>query len=370
MANQEHVEVVKRGAAAIAEWRQGNRGVVLELIEAGLSKADLSGADLREAHLGRADLFGANLNEANLGKVDLFLADLIIANLSATDLSGANLSGANLSGANLSGANLSGADLTGANLSRVNLGGADLGGADLNGANFSGANLRNANLSDARLFGTTFARCDLSLISGIETVQHEGPSSIGTDTLLLTYEGAGNRLTPEFRDFFIKAGVPPSLVSALPRIAGQVRYHTAFVAYGEPDRAFAEQLYGDLLSKGVNCWMFTKDYIPGKRTWHEIGQRRREAGKFIVLCSVAGLDKPGPKKEIKDQKDDDEDKIIPISLDDLWRADSFEVWSGGQDLKPFLVERNWADFSREAEYDNALAKLLRGLELRPDAPAP
>ena len=67
--------------------------------------------------------------------------------------------------------------------------------------------------------------------------------------------------------------------------------------------------------------------------------------------------------------DDDPDKIIPISRDDLWKADGFEVRRAGRDLKPFLSDRNYADFSREAEYAAAFEKLLRGLELKADAPS-
>ena len=43
MADPEHVEVVMRGAAAIAEWRQENPGVVLDLSGARLAVADLAG---------------------------------------------------------------------------------------------------------------------------------------------------------------------------------------------------------------------------------------------------------------------------------------------------------------------------------------
>ena len=52
MADPEHVEVVKRGAAAIADWRQENPGLVL----------DLSGANFRYANLRGADLSGASLS--------------------------------------------------------------------------------------------------------------------------------------------------------------------------------------------------------------------------------------------------------------------------------------------------------------------
>ena len=56
MADPEHVEVVMRGAAAIAEWRQENPGVVLDLSGANFRYANLRGADLVMASLTGADL--------------------------------------------------------------------------------------------------------------------------------------------------------------------------------------------------------------------------------------------------------------------------------------------------------------------------
>jgi Pentapeptide repeats (8 copies) len=54
-----------------------------------LTRANLSGANLRSADLTRANLSGANLTRANLSG-----ADLTRANLSGADLTRANLSGA------------------------------------------------------------------------------------------------------------------------------------------------------------------------------------------------------------------------------------------------------------------------------------
>ena len=107
MANQEHVEVVKQGAAAIVQWRARNPDTRLDLHGANLRKVDLSGADLSWANLCKVDLSEANLYGANLCG----------ANLCKVDLSGANLYGANLYGANLYGANLSATNLRGADLS-------------------------------------------------------------------------------------------------------------------------------------------------------------------------------------------------------------------------------------------------------------
>ncbi|WP_213941219.1 pentapeptide repeat-containing protein [Pseudomonas sp. dw_612] len=93
----------------------------------------------------RAGLSDANLRGANLSD----------ANLSGANLSGAYLRDANLRGANLRGANLSDANLRGANLSDANLRGANLRDANLSGANLSGANLRGAYLRGAYLRGVS-----------------------------------------------------------------------------------------------------------------------------------------------------------------------------------------------------------------------
>lgn len=327
MADPEHLKVVRDGRKAIARWRKQHSGRRL---------------DLREADLSRADLVSANLWEANL---------------SAADLGGADLFAANLGGSNLSGALLAMADL-----SEVDLSGADLRGASLFSASLTAVNLRGANLSAAVCDSTMFGDCDLSQAEGLDSVVHAGPSTIGIDTLIASYRGAGNRLTPQLETFFLGAGVPQNLLAELPRIFAEVQYCTAFICYGEPDLSFAQRLYQDLKAKGVSCWLYSMDATPGERTWREIGERRREAEKMIVLCSAQSLVRNGALKEIEEQIDEDPDKMVPISLDNLWKEDGFKVMRGSRDLKPFLHERNYADFSDFASYANSLERLLKGLE--------
>lgn len=145
--NPEHLAVVKKGAEAIAEWRQANPGVRLELAQAKLGGAKLAGAnleeaDLEEANLNNADLNDAKFNDAFLLGAELNGADLRGADLSDADLSNADLSGAQLNGADLSDANLSDAELDGADFNRTVLMGANLNGAKLDMATFSGTNLQ------------------------------------------------------------------------------------------------------------------------------------------------------------------------------------------------------------------------------------
>jgi len=80
-----------------------------------------------------------------------------------------------------------------------------------------------------------------------------------------------------------------------------------------------------------------------------------------VLCSSKALIREGLLKEIEEQIDEAPDKLIPISLDDLWKETGFRVMRGARDLKPFLIERNYADFAKPP-YKKALAKLLEVLE--------
>lgn len=142
----------------------------------------------------------------------------------------------------------------------------------------------------------------------------------------------------------------------------KIRYNTVFICYGQPDLTFATKLKKDLEKKGVSCWLYSLDYTPGDRTWKEIGQRRREAEKMVVLCSSKYLVRDGVRREIEEQIDEDPEKIIPISCDDLWKERGFQVMREDRDLKPFPIERNYADFGEKAKYEESLNRLLKGLE--------
>jgi len=383
MANPEHVRIVKQGAEAIAEWRKRNPRERLDLTGADLRGANLSAADLHAADLSGANLRGANLSAANLHEADLSGADLGAANLHEADLSGANLSaadltwadfsiadlaGVNLGAANLILADLSGANLAGANLIMANLSAANLSAANLSAANLGGANLRQANLAGANLANaqckyTVFADVDLSETKGLETVVHRGPSTVGIDTIF--------RSKGRIPAVFLRGcGVAENLIKVLPQILAEVRYYSSFIAYGEPDKDFAERLYKELSGRAISCWMYAMDQTPGRRTWQEIAEKRRTAERMIVLCSAAALVRDGVKKEIEEQMDEDPEKIIPISLDNLWTQPGFIVKRGERDLKPFLLERNYANFGGNNDFGQALDRLLRALEKRAKPPAP
>ncbi len=133
MANADHLALLQQGTAIWNDWRIRNPGSLPDLLEAdlkgaNLSKADLTGANLREADLRKANLSGAHLVRANLREADLKWADL-----RGADLSEANLWDAVLCHANLRKATLSKADLTGALLIQADLCAATLTGSSVYG---------------------------------------------------------------------------------------------------------------------------------------------------------------------------------------------------------------------------------------------
>jgi hypothetical protein len=351
MANAEHVKVVRQGAAAIAEWRRQNPGVPLDL-----TGADLGGADLSGANLSDADLSGADLSDADFTGADLFGAKLVRG-----DLHGAHLITAGLAMADLTGADLTDACLMAANLTLANLRESNLSAADLRMASLSGAAVSGANLHAARLDFTSLGHCDLSQATGLAAVKHEGPSSVGVDALIASFRGAGNKLTPDLETFFLGAGVPMELLAALPQIVAEVKYYSCFIAYGQPDLDFAKRLRDDLATRGVPCWLYDLDATPGERTWAEIGRERRQADKMVVVCSAAALVRDGVLKEIEEQIDENPDKMVPISRDDIWVQTGFRVVRGSRDLGPFLRDRNYADFSDESRYEESMQRLLKAL---------
>jgi uncharacterized protein YjbI with pentapeptide repeats len=367
MANPEHVEVVRKGKDAIQSWRKDHPSEVFDLagihlmgiplVSVDLSKADLSKASLISVHLGKADLSGANLTDAVV-----VYTMLPLAKLDGATLHRAELKTSDCFSASFSGADLSLADLFETNFKYSDLRQANLSGADLKGVTLFRTNVTDANFADSVLDETVIADCDLSHAKGLGEARHESPSSIGLDTMIKSFRGAGNRLTQDLESFFLSAGVPQDFLSRLPRLASEIRYSNAFVCYGAPDKAIAAKLVEDLRVRGISCWLYSMDYTVGERTWEEIGRVRRETEKMIVLCSMKALVRDGVLKEIEEQIDENPDKIVPVSLDELWKEEGFHVVRDERDLKPFLLERNFADFSKESDYKESLGRLLKGLE--------
>ena len=92
MPDDEHLAVLRRGAAAWNAWR-AKHDEAPDLSRAALRGLDLGGFDLSRADLQGADLRGTNCSCANLAGAHLEGANLFKAVLDGADLSDADLRG-------------------------------------------------------------------------------------------------------------------------------------------------------------------------------------------------------------------------------------------------------------------------------------
>src|SRR5260221_321628 len=140
---------------------------------------------------------------------------------------------------------------------RLNLSGANLSQATLWEANLSAADLSDAHLSQARTAMTIFGDLDLRTVKGLETIDHDGPSIIGTDTLM--------RSEGDIPDVFLrKAGLSDLFITyARSLVQNPIEYYTCFISYSSKDHQFAERLYADLQNNGVRCWFAPEDLKTG-----------------------------------------------------------------------------------------------------------
>jgi hypothetical protein len=255
---------------------------------------------------------------------------------------------------------MSHADLEDANLGAADLSAANLTGTNLMFADLNRSRLGGANLAQAVLGATTIGLVDLSETLGLATVNHVLDTDIAVRTLVASVRRAAGNMSPELTAFFRGAGVPPALLDALPAIVAEVKYHSCFISYGQPDVELAKKLCQDLEASGVPCWLYDMDKTVGKRTWGEIEQKLGEYERMVVLCSIDALLRDGVKKEIDKQIDKSPDKLVPVSLDNRWTQRGFKAEWGDRDLKTWLIDKNYADFANKP-YEEALAELLKGL---------
>ncbi len=307
MASKKQLKILKQGVEVWNKWRRENRGIRIDLHRANLSDAFLRGVDLRGANLIRADLSNA---------------DLMSAKLSDADLSGADLSIANLNG---------------------------------------------AKLDNAVIGYTTFGNNDLSIVKGLDTANHRGPSTIGINTIYLS---KGN--IPE--SFLRGAGVPESFIQNMHYFLEDlkaIQFYSCFIAHSSKDKMFCKRLFADLQAKGVRVWYFPVSAKLGKTIYGEIDRAIRIYDKLIIVCSENSLTSPAVIREIERALQEEDEAVrqgnkkrkhilFPIRLDD-YLFDEWEHERKADVVK--VIAGNFRGWDKDAsKYDAAFKKLMDALE--------
>ncbi len=350
---------------------------------------ECSGLDLHGAKLRNANFSGANLNAANL-----IWAKLRDINLSGANLWDAKLDRANLTGANLSWANLDEARLIGANLAGANLCGANLHWAKLESAVLRGTELADSDLSGATLDATIFGDVDLSKINELETVNHQGPSTIGADTLAKSKGRISEKFLrgcgmSDFEIEQVKLANPDLTNKEITDIGykiielrfnrNPVEFYSCFISYSHRNKAFARCLYDYLQDHGIRCWLDEKQMLPGDDIYESVDRGIRLSDKVLLCCSKHSLTSWWVDTEIdsafeKERQLMKERKkkvyaLIPLDLDGYM----FEAWQSGKN-RPVLSRlaadfKGWeeGDESFEQQFENVV-KALRSDGLARERP--
>ena len=322
MADEEQLRILREeGVYAWNRWREEHPDVRPDfkgtsLIDEVFIGANLSGADLSEVDLDAAVLFSANLANANLDKADLRGADLRWA-----DLRGANLHGTDLGAVSLLGADLSGADL-----------------------------------SQARVSGTDFGDVDLSEVKGLKTIWHDGPSTIGIDTI--------HRSKGRLPEVFLRGvGVPDEFITYVGSLVRRpIEYYSCFISYSSKDQDFAERLHADLQAKGVRCWYAPEDMKIGDKIRDRLDQSIRLHDRLLVILSAHSIGSDWVEDEVETALEEERKRgqtvLFPVRLDDAV-METGEAWAAK------VRQRHIGDFRAWKEHDayrGTFERLVRDLK--------
>jgi len=279
------------------------------------------------------------------------IPDLIAANLVRADLGKANLFRANLTEAYLREANLT--------------------DADLRGAHFSAADLSDADFSEAWLGWTILADVDLSTAKGLETVRHDGPSTIGVDTI---YRSQGK--IPEV--FLRGAGLPDEFIAYIGSLVGRpIEFYSCFVSYSGKDQEFADRLYEGLQNKGVRCWFAPHDIQGGRKVYEQLDEAIRVHDKLLLILSEHSMNSDWVGTEIANAHEREarerKQMLFPVTIVPFERVRSWKLFDAdrGKDSAREIREFFIPDFSNWKDHDSfqkGFDRLLKDLKL-PDAGA-
>jgi TIR domain/Pentapeptide repeats (8 copies) len=225
MANEEHLDLLRRGSASWKKWRDKHQNII----------PDLAGANLRALRLSDVDLTGANLCGAFIGPVTY------------------------------------GADPSLSVLKNVKLNGADLYCCTINFAILENVDFKNVKLGFTVIANTNLERC-----INLETCKHDAPSFIDYHTLL--HSG------PLPVEFLHGVGLPDNLIDYLPS-----KFYSCFISYSHTDRSFASRLHDQLQGRGIRCWLDEHQIRPGDVIYDEIDRGIRLWDKVLLCCSQASL---------------------------------------------------------------------------------
>jgi hypothetical protein len=360
MANQEHLDILAKGVDAWNAWRRSSSESAIDL-----SHANLAGVRLCGANFMHVNLRGADLERAQLSASFLFGAEMQSANLRGSVLESANVNEAGLRVVDFTGADLRGVDFTGSNLR-----GPTLKDANLRRANLSLTDLKETDFSHARVAFTVFGSVNLGLAKGLDQVLHEGPASIGLDSI---YRSSGK--IPE--SFLRGAGVSDNFISYIHSLTGSaLDFYSCFISYSTKDQEFADRLHADLQAKGIRCWFAPHDIQGGRKIHEQIDEAIRLYDKLLLILSDDSMSSNWVKTETANARTKETQQnrqmLFPVRLVPFERIKGWKLFDAdtgidsAREIREYFIPdfSNWKDHD---SYSRAFERLVRDLKATPEA---
>jgi len=329
MANNDHLQILKRGVAAWNEFRWVFPRTAPDLSGADLSGLNLRGIDFSATNLANANVSGACLQKANLTEIEMEGANAIDGNFDSADFLSARLENVNFSRANFW------------------------------AAIFTEAKLRGSNFTHATLGFTRFGHNDLSAVKGLETVEQSNPSYIDIETIFRSHGQI-----PE--SFLRNAGIPESFIVNIKALVGAmnpIQFYSCFISYSIKDRDFAERLHADLQIKGVRCWFAPEDLKIGDKLRPSFEEAIRVHDKLMVVISESSVESAWVEEEVETAFEKERQQkrtvLFPIRLDDAV-METQQAWAA--DIRRTRYIGDFREWKNHDIYKKAFDRLLRDLK--------
>jgi TIR domain-containing protein len=215
--------------------------------------------------------------------------------------------------------------------------------------------------------GTVFADVDLSVVTVPSPVKHDGPSTIGIDTL---FRSRGKISEVSLRG----CGVPESVIVnrfALVGALEPIQFYSCFISYSTKDEDFAKRLHARMVQEKLRVWFAPEDMKAGHYHDEQIERAIQVHDKLLLVLSEASMASAWVRREIRKAREtearEDRRKLFPIRLVGMEVVQAWECVDRrtGQDYAEEVLRYHIPDFSNWKDHDSfesGFAKLLRDLK--------
>jgi hypothetical protein len=206
---------------------------------------------------------------------------------------------------------------------------------------------------------------DLTTVLGLDAIQHQGPSTIGIDTL---YRSQGN--IPEV--FLRGAGIPEDFIPYIKSLVGRpFEFYSCFISYSSKDQEFAERLHADLQNKGIRCWFAPHDVQGGRKLHEQIDQAIHVHDRLLLILSSHSMNSEWVKTEIAKARQrevrENRQVLFPVRLVSYeairaWKC--FDADTGkdsAREIREYFIP-DFSNWNNHDAYQAAFRRLLRDLK--------